>query len=97
MAKQRFVIVLLKNAKNAEGKYLPETHVVQYFDNETGKQIKNDANFHSWVRVGAFDLPGTSLKLTTTVDSPAEHVGPRAIRLTMTNHRLADPVKTGNR
>lgn len=97
MPKQRFVIVLLENAKNAEGKFLPGSHTVQYFDNETGKLVKSDANFHSWTRQGAFDLPVIIIKQTTQLDSPAAQIGPRALRVTLSNHRLSEAATTSSR
>jgi hypothetical protein len=92
MAKQRFVILALENIKNAEGKYLPASHVVQYFDNETGKLVKSDSNFHSYTRVGKFDLPVTAIKMTTLAEMPAKEIGPRTLRITLSNHQLAEAV-----
>ena len=88
MAKQRFVILALENVKNADGKFLPRAHVVQYFDNASGKLVRSDANFHSWVRVGAFDLPATAIKYSTPAENPAATLGSKALRLTLTKHEL---------
>ena len=90
MPTQRFVILALENAKNAEGKYLPASHVVQYFDNATGKLVRSDSNFHSWTRVGAFDLPVTALKMSTPGEMPEKNLGPKTLRITLTNHKLAE-------
>lgn len=90
MPAQRFVILALENVKNADGKYLPASHVVQYFDNATGKLVRSDSNFHSWTRVGAFDLPATALKMTTPGEMPADKLGPQTLRVTLTNHKLAE-------
>jgi hypothetical protein len=90
MPNQKFTILTLENVKNAEGKLLPSAHVVQYFDNKTGVLVKSDANFHTYKRVGEFDLPATALKMTTTPDAPVAQVGPKALRLTLTNHRLLE-------
>lgn len=88
MPAQRFVILALENVKNADGKYLPGSHVVQYFDNATGKLVKCDSNFHSWVRVGAFDLPVTAVKMSTPGEMAADKLGPHALGITLSNHKL---------
>jgi len=88
MPKQRFVILAIENIKNVEGKLLPASHVVQYFDNESGKLVKSDANFHTWNRVGMYDLPTSAIKMTTLTDAPAAALGPQTVRLTLSNHKL---------
>jgi uncharacterized GH25 family protein len=90
MPTQRFVILAQENVKNTDGKFLPASHVVQYFDNASGKLVRCDSNFHSWSRVGAFDLPVTAVKMTVPGEMPEKQLGPQTLRITLSNHKLAD-------
>lgn len=55
--KQDMTITVLDNEPNAEGKFLPRSYSVQYWDAETGKLARVESVQDRWTRVGAFDLP----------------------------------------
>jgi hypothetical protein len=55
--KQDMTINVLDNETNAEGKFLPRSYSVQYWDAETGKLARVESVQDRWTRVGGFDLP----------------------------------------
>jgi hypothetical protein len=58
---QNFTITILDNDKTADGKFLPRTYVVQYWDSKTGRLNRSESFRNGWKRVGAFDLPESLL------------------------------------
>ncbi|MBT4868061.1 MAG: DUF3386 family protein [Planctomycetaceae bacterium] len=75
-------ITVLDNKKNAEGKFLPHSYVVQYWDAKTGRLLRTETVQVRWRRVGDFDLP-TEQTVTTASESG---LTVRTIRLA--NHKL---------
>jgi hypothetical protein len=57
MGKEDMTITVLDNDKNPEGRYLPRSYVVRYWDADTGRLQRTETVQTSWRRVGAFDLP----------------------------------------
>ena len=53
----KFTISVLEVARNPEGKYLPTTINVSYWDAKTGALKTSETHFSRWKRVGKFDLP----------------------------------------
>jgi hypothetical protein len=64
LGRRNMTITVLENAQNAEGKQLPRTYTVQYWDAGTGKLQQTESFRLAWARHGAFDLPET-LSVTT--------------------------------
>jgi hypothetical protein len=81
MGESKFSITMLENRKNEEGKYLPTTFVVHYWDAKTGQLTKAESNLQTWTRVGGFDLP-TVVKVITV----GKEVNVK--QLTLSNHKL---------
>lgn len=80
----RFSIMMQHNATTPEGRFLPTAFVVNYFDKD-GNLTRSEANYHTWKRLGEYDLPVLTRVITAGKES---HV--REIELS--NHRLAaDP------
>jgi hypothetical protein len=67
MGDESMTITVLDNDRNAEGKYLPRTFTVQYWDAK-GRLLRTEANQNHWQRVGAFDLP-TLLTVSTASET----------------------------
>jgi hypothetical protein len=65
--RQNMTITVLDNDTNAEGKFLPRSYTVQYWDEESGAPSRTETVQDRWTRVGAFDLPA---RHTVTASSP---------------------------
>lgn len=94
---QKFTISVLENRKNAEGKYLPVSFVVDYWNPTSGELLRSDATYQSWKRVGSFDLPVvarivTAQKVTAQAHGLAEAFkqAPSTKSLTLSNHQLLE-------
>ena len=81
MGKSRFSITLLESRFNPEGKYLPGSYVVHFWDAEKGDLQKTDLYTNTWKRVGAFDLPVTTRVVSTSRGTSAKSS-------TLSNHTL---------
>lgn len=81
MGKMRFSITVLQTASNKDGKYLPSSFVVHYWDVATGDLRKTDAFTHAWKRVGDFDLPAYTRVVSTSRDVSVKS-------LTLSNHAM---------
>ena len=57
MGKQNMTITVLDNDKNAEGRFLPHSYVVHYWDAATGKLNRVETFQERSQRVGSWDLP----------------------------------------
>jgi hypothetical protein len=55
--RQYMTITVLDNDKNAEGKFLPRSYTVQYWDAATGDLNRTETVHDRWQRVGSWDLP----------------------------------------
>jgi hypothetical protein len=56
MGDSRFSITMLENLRNEEGKFLPRSFVVSYWDND-GNLKKSESHYTSWMRQNGMDLP----------------------------------------
>ncbi len=92
MGNSKFTITMQENRTNADGKYLPVSYVVNYWDGNTGALQKSEAHYQTWKRVGGFDLP-VLIRVVTAVpeagtSTPAGKEGLDAKSLTLSNHKL---------
>lgn len=55
--KANFTITILENDVNAEGKVLPRSYTVQYWDAVTGQLQRTEAVQERWQRVAGLDVP----------------------------------------
>jgi hypothetical protein len=81
MDRLRFAITVLETSHNKEGKYLPSSFVVHYWDGEHGDLKKTESYTQTWRRVGNFDLPLTTRTISTSREISAKS-------MTLSNHRL---------
>jgi hypothetical protein len=87
MGKENMTITTLENHKNADGKYLPKSYVVRYWDAQSGRLTRSETVQDDWRRLGAWDLPVTR---TLTL---ASDLGLSVKSFTLSKHELA---KTGS-
>ncbi len=59
MGDRYMTITVLDTERNAEGRSLPHSYVVQYWDAGTGALHRAETVRQTWVRVGAWDLPAS--------------------------------------
>ena len=50
-------ITVLDNDQNADGRFLPRSYTVQYWDAKTGQLDRTESVQDRWRRIGEFDLP----------------------------------------
>jgi hypothetical protein len=82
LGKQCMTITILYNEKNADGRFLPHTYTVQYWDAATGDLQRTETFCQRWQRVGAWDLPVQH----TVTEASANGLGVRS--LTLSGHQL---------
>ncbi len=80
---ENVTITVLDNEKNAEGKFLPRSYTVQYWDEASGNLKRTESVQDRWTRVGAFDLPTSH----TVAISSSGGFTTRSLKLT--EHTLA--------
>lgn len=61
-----FTITVLEVEYNQDGKYLPRSFTMNFFDNKSGAIQTSLACLNQWQRVGAFDLPRTVVEVQTS-------------------------------
>jgi hypothetical protein len=66
MGKQNMTITVLDNDKNADGRFLPHSYVVHYWDAATGKLNRVETFQERSQRVGSWDLPLSRSILTAS-------------------------------
>jgi hypothetical protein len=81
MEGSKFSITMLENRRNEEGKFLPATFVVHYWNSQTGELTRTEANLQTWTRVSSFDLPMTVKVITSGKELNSKQV-------TLSNHKL---------
>jgi hypothetical protein len=59
---QRFTISVLDVYHTPEGKYLPQTYAVSFWDAATGALRSSETHVNRWTRVGRFDLPTRAIR-----------------------------------
>jgi len=84
LGKSNMTITVLDNDKNADGRFLPRSYTVQYWDAATGELQRTETVQNRWTRLGAWDLPAA---LTSVASGPA---GQSVKALTLSQHRLLD-------
>lgn len=86
MAGGRFTINVLENLTNEEGKFIPTSWTVSYWDVKSGQLKRSITNRVSWKRIGKYDLP-TNAKVVTA--QPEENgVGLTTSTLELSNIKL---------
>ena len=83
LGSQNMTITVLDDVLNAEGKQLPRSYIVQYWNAENGALDRTESISNRWVRVGNYDLPA-SVVVTTASQS-----GLTVRTLNLAKHRLA--------
>jgi hypothetical protein len=78
-------IITLDNQTNREGKLLPTSYVVQYWDDATGRLRRVESFEDRWERVGSWDLP--SVRTVTTASDAGQSI--RGFRLSELRLRSA--------
>jgi hypothetical protein len=68
MGDTRFSITMLENVRNEEGKYLPRSFAVHYWDAKTGDLKKSESHYQTWIRQQGIDLPTLIRVITATKD-----------------------------
>ncbi|MBI1829898.1 MAG: DUF3386 family protein [Planctomycetes bacterium] len=62
----KYTLTVLQSQYNKEGKCLPGSYVIHFWDPKTGVLQKTESHSHAWQRVGNFDLPESALAVTAT-------------------------------
>jgi hypothetical protein len=57
MGKSNMTITIVENETTPEGRFLPHSYVVQYWDAETGRLRSSEIVQERWQRAGSLDLP----------------------------------------
>jgi hypothetical protein len=83
LGKRNMTITVLDDIRNPEGKQLPQSYTVQYWNAENGELDRTESISNRWARVGAYDLP-VSITVRT-----ASKEGLTVRSLQLAKHRLA--------
>ncbi len=84
LGRRNMTITVLENERNRDGKYLPRTYLVHYWDASNGRLERVETVQQRWQRVGAFDLP---VEHTVTNSSDT---GLSVRQFTLSDHKLID-------
>jgi hypothetical protein len=79
----RFAITMQENRTNAEGKFLPVSYCVHYWDAD-GRLTRSEAHYNAYQRVGVYDLPATVRIVYAGGDADGQSVK----SLTLSAHQL---------
>ncbi|MGE3804699.1 MAG: DUF3386 family protein [Gemmataceae bacterium] len=82
----KFTINVIENATTKEGKFMPTSWTVTYWDVKTGAVKRTIVNHVTWERIGSFDLPVAARTITTSPDS--ENGGVSTASLKLSNYKL---------
>lgn len=82
LGKENMTITVLENDTNADGKYLPRSYAVRYWDAATGRLLRTETVRDAWRRLGSWDLPADHW-VTTATDAGLSVRG-----FTLTKHEL---------
>jgi hypothetical protein len=74
---------VLDDVRNAEGKQLPQSFTVQYWNADNGELDRTESISNRWTRVGRYDLPA-SITVRT-----ASKAGLTVRNLQLAKHKLA--------
>src|SRR5262249_36169320 len=64
MKDARFTITVLNNDLTPEKKFLPTAYVVNTWNNDSNQLVSSVSFFHTWKRVGQWDLPAQLMVVT---------------------------------
>ena len=81
--KRNMTITVLDDVRNAEGKQLPQSYTVQYWNADNGELDRTESISNRWTRVGRYDLPA-SITVRT-----ASKAGLTVRNLQLAKHKLA--------
>jgi uncharacterized GH25 family protein len=84
MGPTRFTISVLQIERDADGKYLPKSFVMNFFNSATGELQNSLGYLNDWQRVGPFDLP------TRIVEVDAKKGGSTTKEIVFANSRLIE-------
>ncbi len=87
MGESRFTISVMDVARNKQGKYLPRTYSVAYWNTKSGAMIGNHTSYGRWKRIGDFDLPTRLLTVKTSSDKREVQ------QIDLSEHKLLKPAK----
>jgi hypothetical protein len=68
IGRRNMTITVLENERNREGRYLPRSYLVHYWDASTGDLDRVEAVQDRWKRLDAWDLPAEHT-VTTSSDA----------------------------
>ena len=83
LGRQNMTITVLDDARNAEGKQLPRSYTVQYWNADDGTLERTESISNRWTRVGRYDLPASILVTAAT------KAGLSVRSIQFSNHQLA--------
>jgi hypothetical protein len=83
LSKENLTITVLENERNADGRFLPRSHVVHTWESGTGRLLRTETVRDRWRQVGSWDLPAAH-EVTTATDA-----GLSVQRFTLSKHKLA--------
>jgi hypothetical protein len=66
LGKENMTITVQENERNPEGRFLPRSYTVQYWEAGTGRLVRTEAVEDRWQRVGSWDLPASHTVTTAT-------------------------------
>jgi hypothetical protein len=66
MGRLNMTITVLDDMKNAEGKQLPRSYTVQYWNADDGTLERTESISNRWTRVGPYDLPASVIVTTAS-------------------------------
>ena len=89
LGRANLTILTLDHERNAEGRFLPRSYIVQTWDATTGDLKGVETVQDRWVRVSSFDLPAAHT-VTMTSDS-----GFRIRSFELSGHRLGAGAEAG--
>jgi hypothetical protein len=82
LGKENLTITTLENERNADGRFLPRSYAVHYWESGTGRLLRTETVRDRWQRVGEWDLPATH-EVTTATDA-----GLSVRRFSLSKHEL---------
>jgi hypothetical protein len=82
LGKENLTITVLENDRNADGRFLPRSYAVQYWESGTGRLLRTETVQDRWRRIDSWDLPAVHT-VTTATDA-----GLSVRTFTLTGHQL---------
>jgi hypothetical protein len=66
LGRQNMTITVLDDTRNADGKQLPRSYTVQYWNSDDGTLERTESISNRWTRVGRYDLPQSIIVTAAT-------------------------------